>query len=152
MIYKKERNVLIKDGRFGKFKLESTNVSAELMMSMETAVFEALRNYREDLKFAMNRIKQARAILTLMMDVDYQSSDLFSKHRKRLSTLSHLIKMGADITACDGNFAIISDRVMISLSNRTWKRLEKEEWFYTAKDVNGLKALVEELVNYENAQ
>jgi hypothetical protein len=152
ILYEKEDTFFMTDGRFGKFEFSANSKNYYKVKDMERAILDALQNYREDRDFAVSRLDDATKLLSRMAWDYPPMSDLAAKQKKRVATLKALIKGGADITGCDGNFAILSDVVMISLSNRTWKRLEKEEWFKMENVRQDLKALIEEISNYERIE
>jgi hypothetical protein len=148
MIYEKDSNFFITDGRFGKFKFHpGPRVSSARVTRMENFIVDALKQYRENIDEGLDSLKQAEDELhsiSFFSGVGI-TDKLMSKQKARIRTIRALMKGGADVTACDGNFAILSDEVMISLSNRTWKRLSKEEWFHMENVRKDLKALIEEL-------
>lgn len=148
MIYEKNDDFFITDGRFGKFRFDpGPKVSSARVKRMEHFIVEALKQYRESIDDGLNALKQAEdelASISFFGGMTFRDK-LLSKQQARIRTIRALMKGGADITACDGNFAILSDEVMISLSNRTWKRLSKEEWFHMKNVRKDLKALIEEL-------
>ena len=149
ILYEKEDTFFMTDGRFGKFEFSANVENYGRVKSMERAILDALQNYREDIPFALSRLDDATKLLDRMVWDYHDMLDTAAKQKRRVATLKALIKGGADITGCDGNFAILSDAVMISLSNRTWKRLEKEEWFKMQNVRKDLKSLIEELADAE---
>lgn len=145
MLYTKEDDFFITDRRFGKFIFEPFDGSKEHVEEMENITVEALKMYREDKNGALQKIEKADEKLHMIYHLSGKLTNDISKHKKRMATLKALIQGGADITACDGNFVILSDEVMLTLSNRSWKRLDKEKWFKMENVTKELKSLIEEL-------
>jgi hypothetical protein len=151
-MYEKDYDFFITDGRFGKFVFKSCQNTYISVKEMEALIIESLELYRENRDYAIRRIEEADKMLNKIANIRGELSPVIIKHKKRIATIKALIKGGADITACDGNFAILNDEVMISLANRSWKRLSKEEWFKMENVRKELKALIEDLNNVDREQ